>query len=90
MEGVCVLLDDFAILVDWEGLLLDIGLHEGVMVVGEDSDGVSLKVTNVLEEKLAVLLPEGFIVVLEQSVLDHFLLILLNQKLLDLIGVSHP
>ena len=59
------------------------------MRVREDSNGKSLQIANVLEQKLARMLPERLVVVAEQAFLNHLLFIGLHQELHNLVGVAH-
>ena len=59
------------------------------MRVWEDSNGESLQITNMLEQKLARMLPKGLVIVAEQAFLNHLLFISLHQELHDLISVTH-
>lgn len=90
LEGFVVIGCDYvAVLVDWQGWQSFVQLDKGVVSVGEDSDGVALKISDVLEEKLAGVLPEYVVVVAEKAILDHFCLVLLPQELCDLVCVAH-
>ena len=60
-----------------------------MMCICEDSDGESFQVTDVLEEKLSGVLPEGLEIVAEQSIFDHFCLIALPEELHDFISITH-
>ena len=59
------------------------------MRIREDSNGKSLQITNMLEQKLARMLPKGFIIVAEQAFFNHLLFVSLHKELHYLISIAH-
>lgn len=59
-------------------------------MVGQSQVTYANSIPYVLEQVLVILLPERLVVVLEEAVLDHLLLVALDQELHDLVGVVHP
>lgn len=90
LEGLRVFCRDVSVLVYRKFGQLFIQLDKGVVRVGHDADRKSLEITDVFEEELARVLPEGLVIVSEESVLNHLLLVALHQKLHDFVGVAHP
>lgn len=90
LEFFCLLTDSFALISDWLILQLLVELDIGMMRIGEDSYGVPTKVSDVLHHDRVVNLPEVFVIILEETVLDHLGFVFLGEIIWvhDLAAVS--
>lgn len=69
-----------------EGL---VELHVRMVGVAEHADRVPTEVRDVLHLEVLIDLPESRVVVLQESLVDHLLLVSLAESLRDLISVAH-